>query len=317
MQHAGPLALTEIVFLDATNGWALGLGGAGCQVQGGECTTSLLATGDGGATWYLAGSAGERLTNLRFVDLLHGWALAEVCAGSGLASRCRNELRATIDGGATWFETITEGFSPTSLAFVDAERGWLAGWSCADPLDGGDCPAQVVATTDHGQTWTPQFAPPNIQYGVSPLVAFLNQQHGWLLATPSQNCSMSGCWGLLYRTLDGGLTWKEIQPAGAWHIDGQTRWQRGFPQTPCFINGQVGWMAIRAGGGSGVGGVAVTADGGSTWQRYGNTPGINVNMVAPLSGAEAWVVGHPPGGPTYLWHTSDGGRAWQQVLPPP
>ncbi len=316
------LSLAEVTFLDPATGWVLGYAGPDCARAGGDCGSVVLGTIDGGATWEAVGGAEVQLSGLQFVDSAHGWALGERCSGLGIQSRCHRELWSTADGGVTWGLALIDEFFPTSISFVDAWRGWAAGWGCADPTAAArqtPCPAGVVATTDGGQTWQAQLQSPGDQYGVDSHVSFLDATNGWLVATPPQGCTMGGCWGPLYATGDGGAAWLLLQEPGRWRITGAIGGPPGFPGTPRFVTPMVGWLPIRAGAGPGVGGVAVTSNAGQTWTRYGGDPDWTVSAVSPVSEDEAWIVGaSPQAGSLQRWlrHTTDRGRTWTQQLPP-
>ena len=75
-----------------------------------------------------------------------------------------------------------------------------------------------------------------------------------------------------------------------------------------FWNRRLGWAC-------GYGGVFRTEDGGLTWQRMKPRGGwIRVGITGPH---DVWLLeGLHPGGPgrAWLWHSTDDGRTWQEVL---
>jgi photosystem II stability/assembly factor-like uncharacterized protein len=87
-------APSSVTFISTETGWALGNAACGKPL----CTT-VVRTRNGGRTWRSipAPSAGEAgITQIRFVDLLHGYAFG-------------NELFSTDDGGAHWTGQKTGG----------------------------------------------------------------------------------------------------------------------------------------------------------------------------------------------------------------
>jgi hypothetical protein len=92
--------------VDANHGWAVGASG------------TILATGDGGATWTQQTSGTTNTLNaVSFVDTSHGWA-------TGLGGT----ILATNDGGATWTpQSSGTGYNLVGVSFVDANHGWAVG----------------------------------------------------------------------------------------------------------------------------------------------------------------------------------------------
>lgn len=123
--------------------------------------------------------------------------VAAIQAQDGLVAACRPasptgpvELQTSSDGGRTWAVVWQHTFdSPlTSLA--------VTGQATVVGLENGD----VGHSTDNGMTFTTV-----LQAGVAPGVRFLDADHGTVLAgSPSER--------RLYRTDDGGITWKAVSP---------------------------------------------------------------------------------------------------------
>lgn len=180
----------------------------------------------------------------------------------------------------------------------------LDGWAVTD--------INLVCTTDGGMTWY-NVTPPEIDetgFGVD--LFALDTEHAWMQKPDFESYPNSGT---LYRTSDGGLTWKASP----------VPFSRGDIQ---FLDEENGWVLADLGVGAGSNAVAVyqTTDGGTTWeQTYTNDPNDpNAKDSLPLSGIKsdlvalnmntAWVSGviYAPG-EVYLFRTDDGGRSWTEV----
>jgi len=123
--------------------------------------------------------------------------VAAIEAQDGLVAACRPpspsapvELQTSSDGGRTWAVVWQHTFgSPlTSLA--------VTGQATVVGLENGD----VSRSVDNGMTFTTV-----LQAGVAPGVRFLDAEHGTVLTgSPAER--------RLYRTTDGGVTWKAVSP---------------------------------------------------------------------------------------------------------
>ena len=123
--------------------------------------------------------------------------VATIEAQNGLVAACRPpvptgpvELQTSSDGGRTWAVVWQHAFpSPvTSLA--------VTGQATVVALENGE----VMRSVDNGMTFTTA-----LQAGVAPSIRFLDTEHGTALGgSPGER--------RLYRTSDGGATWKAVAP---------------------------------------------------------------------------------------------------------
>jgi len=248
----------------------------------------------------------------------------------------------TTDGGAHW----TDVSPPTpkdrtkggfTYYLLDIDHAWVTqaigpGFTSATAL-------VISATSDGGQTWSQATVPISGAATESAQLGFLDPSHGWLVTDTGHttfdktNTSLVSqpSTRTVYTTADGGHSWKLLMTAH--EGDGSTL---GTLALSCYMNGlrfrslSDGWLTWDSNCGIGSSGppevaptkaqVAVTHDGGATWQR----------VILPSSGSSTDYIctAHPPvftssrgvlpvdcgglGGPGYsgVYATSDGGGSW-------
>jgi photosystem II stability/assembly factor-like uncharacterized protein len=171
-QPAG--TLSDVTFADASDVWAVGMGG------------TILHSTDAGATWSAqqSGTLAE-LDSVSFADAQHGW----VCGNSDLLDPGIGTLLATTDGGASWTDRTPSGLSAalSNVSFVDAQDGWV-----------GTSSGHVLRTTDGGASWTSARVGNSRRFlGVD----FVDAARGW---------AFNGNTGALWRTTDGGTVWDRV-----------------------------------------------------------------------------------------------------------
>lgn len=292
-QYQGPEWITHLGFVDGEHGWAVG-------------RDSLLVTSDGGRHWTAAAEPEQRLWDVDFIDAAVGYGvtggprdpeppqdhqyaelLAEV-GGGGLVK--------TEDGGSTWTPLPTP-VGVEAFAFENAAKGWVAG------RDG------IYATRDGGKTWARKGAIPGQASPTSP------GEYVWLdlesvgsdtlWAEVGYGRHAGGMGFGLYRSIDGGTTWRSVTgsgrdlatvpgplvvvdsrtaylfgvQAGTWltlgHTDdGGKSWTSALPlaqtvaaspEDTSFIDSSHGWGVVRVMS-AGSYAVIVTDDGGKTWR---------------------------------------------------
>ncbi len=221
--------------------------------------------------------SGDRLASVSFVDDTHGWA------AGGLGT-----ILHTSDGGATWKEQETGvHFLLEKVFFIDHDHGWaVGGWPRDYELAINGGMGVILATTNGGKTWETQL---DSAGGWLTGITFLDQENGWAV----------GEFGTIWRTKDGGDSWKQARraPTPTWLYDVH------------FIDKQRGWTVGRFET------VMSTEDGGESWTRKPMPPirrpfGLSLNYRAvrfatPLKG---WIVGQHGN----ILHTKDGGKTWDR-----
>ncbi|MBX5465295.1 MAG: hypothetical protein IRZ26_07065 [Clostridia bacterium] len=299
-------------FLDARVAWIAVSGPAGAPGQ-----MVVWSTGDGGRSWSASrlDGPGFAVGELRigFAGARDGWLLAAGDPALGLQAKA---LYATSDGGRSWRPVARSGMAPgllpeqgtlTGLTFLDGRRGWLG----LLYRGSGTGRLPLFRTVDGGRTWQPQSLPlpasPEPLYGDVYPPAFQGASQGLLpvvLATPA------GRQLLLYRTGDGGESWR--------------------PGSPAALRAAVPLVADAAGAGAFFAadreGLLLSLDAGGSWSvrpypsrlRAAMAEGYTLRSLDFSSGGQGWLLlAGPGGGPEAaareLFHTSDGGRTWQLV----
>jgi photosystem II stability/assembly factor-like uncharacterized protein len=275
----------DVFFITPSKGWVVGQRSTGPQ----DWAQVIMHTDDGGKHWqeqYSFASDGLwshtlRLNAVQFVNENRGWAVGYV-EDVGLSQT--SGILFTDDGGTTWSqqgEGITEG-QLVDLYFIDDMTGWVLTDAASYP----DGSAQLLKTTDAGDTWemvnTGQDALITVGFAIrTGSLFFPDENTGWIL----------GCRQNLLKTEDGGETWAKIP--------GPQRWINTFDIE--FADNLHGTIC-------GEDSVLFTTDGGMTWMNQTVTD-RTLTALQFLDSVHGWMVGEY--GLVYL--TDDGGFTWKQV----
>lgn len=168
--------------------------------------SGIAVTHDGGRTWSDASLAGLNQpsgTQLffgqpAFFDGLAGLVAIDFQLDSSSVFR----VYRTLDAGSSWTTTGALPAGVSAIAFLD-QRRWI-----------GFSGSGLVATVDGGGTWG--LPSPAVGLPAAPdSLLMADPQDGWALVgmnvclTFKSNCSSRTG---LYRTVDGGLTWTQLEP---------------------------------------------------------------------------------------------------------
>lgn len=247
-------SLFDIFFLDRQKGWAVGKLGM------------VVATTDGGDNW----QAQKRMTdyNLRGIYFLNdreGWIVGDT-----------GTVLHTANAGELWM--LQESGTKCHLRdvyFFDANAGLAVGEQ-----------GVVLVTGNGGKDWKERTDLKELfvvednpflaaLYGI----CFVDEKKGWI----------SGDYGIILSTTDGGGTWKKQETGTA-----------DLFMDIYFVDPYTGWAAGESGS------IIQTADGGNTWQRQESGVTTLINSITCNDVLNCYAI-------TYgsMLQTGDGGVTWE------
>ncbi len=234
-------------------------------------------------------NASNRVISMGSLSSSQGWVLTD------------RRLLLSDDDGASWRDDAfiaPSGSRLLTAQFLDPMRGWVV-ISGSDGID-------VVRTSDAGLKWdhSSVFSLSGAEEPSGASLSFVNEKTGYLmLRLPSGSNSSRGA---LFRTDDGGFTWR-LMPTPP--IGDQIR----------FFSEQNGWLS----GGPSGSDLFVTRDGGRSWKAQSVTPPTRfpqARLVYLLpafdndrEGLLPVRVELPDASTITLYETHDGGGSWALV----
>lgn len=225
----------------------------------------------------------------------------------------------TQNGGETWPSADVplefgggQNF-PASIAFIDSKQGWLM----VVPEHGmNSSPGHLFATSDGGATWTEIASVQNKTLPFGGRISFRSASEGWLVGVPYSTTER-----LLYKTQDGGRTWKEQKLALPPELsDGKL----DVVSPPTFFSAPDGVMEVtfvpnshKTAEFANI--IYVTHDGGNTWR---SSKPLRQGPISFIGANEGWAWAAEPrqsesSAPVKgnLQQTHDGGQTWVDVTP--
>ncbi|MBY0277945.1 hypothetical protein K2Z84_21640 [Candidatus Binatia bacterium] len=258
--------LFDTCFVSANEGWVVGDLGR------------VFKTTDGGATWLRQEPAGrDPMLGIACIDGKQAWL-------SSIAGR----IYKTTDGGATWqLQQTPAKRNLFKVAFPTPQRGTAVG-------DFGT----IVHTEDGGTTWKEINLPDDFKLPDSALdsgvlpndallygLSYVDAEHGWI----------SGEFGTILATSDGGTTWKQ---------------QKTGLETTIF---GIDFLDAKTGTAVGIDSVILrTEDGGETWNPIKSPFTERSYYEIALSPTHSWIVG----GQGTILTSADGGKTWTEFKTP-
>lgn len=167
------------------------------------------------------------------------------------------------------------------------------------------CSVYLTHDFVHWQAVTPPVSPQVRQrLGSCPYIwqdaSFVSPSDGWVLGLVDGNVTT-----VLYHTLDGGRSWVQ-QPGGSTGANGGS-------ELIGFANTLDGWRQQFAEGSSRGYTLELTTNGGTTWGRAPSPDLVGGCQLASDVFANARD-GFAGGFLRALWHTTDGGQSWHQMI---
>lgn len=164
-------------FVNANNGWTVGLNGY------------ISRTTNGGTSWTLTNTyAGSyEFNSVRFANATTGWV-----GGFSKTFPNKSIVLKTTNGGASWTVQDLGSFEHLyGLYFLDANTGWAVGEG-------------IFKTVNGGANWAIQLSDTNLSPVILQSVFFLDANTGWAVGSPPST---------ILKTINGGVTWV-AQPSG-------------------------------------------------------------------------------------------------------
>ncbi|WP_172255246.1 WD40/YVTN/BNR-like repeat-containing protein [Saccharibacillus deserti] len=291
---------------DAQTGWVL-VYEAPRKTSGtvsGYSRARLLHTRDGGKTWKTQWSktgsypaSSQRENAVTVVGPRSAYAIIGP------------DLLVTRDG-RSWSKAAfgRQDFVPTQVSFANARNGWAAGTMPPHEDDSDARVVSVLHTSDGGRIWSKQLTvgPTNENSDSSQLrsaaLDFVDAKTGFLLTDDPSTMT-----GVLYRTTNGGASWRMV--------NGGLRSHRPLITGMDFADGQAGWLYASPGAGPVEGGLMITRDGGKTFAHEPDA-GYDLSFAQYFKSGSGYAAGRTFEGEDYLTRTRDGGETWTPVYRP-
>ncbi len=288
--------ITAFFFLNEYNAWLA------VQI---DKQFQIFNTTDGGLLWSNTplNVDGMSIKALSFTDSQNGWLLFERSVNNG---QLLLDLWSTADGGFSWLPlastdqtkgTLLISATPTDnqpdISFTNFVQGWTTGALLSHDK------AEVSMTNDGGITWTQQalalpFAHTDGQMITLP-PHFFDSNHGLLPLYISESGSPVSL--IFYSTDDSGQSWH----ASDVHAN--------LSPILAFSDQQHAWAI-----GSDHKSLVTSNDSGQHWTSLIpdlTSQGSSVTQLDFTSSTTGWALASE-GDTVQLWHTTDGGKSWQQ-----
>ncbi|WP_345457332.1 oxidoreductase [Nocardioides marinquilinus] len=258
----------------------------------------VFRTGDGGRRWVDVSPETDTPLAFRDVEVVAPGVAVVMSIGTGTDSR----IYRTTDAGRSWREVFR---NRDPQAFYDCVSMWpdgRHGIAFSDPVDGR---FRIIRTADAGRTWR-VVKPRRMPRALEGEFAFAAS--GTCIETAGRTRAWFGTGGAdarVFRTTDRGRTWRVSRvPIRAGESSGVNSIEFRGPRVGVAVGGDF------AAPGRGRRTVAVTTDGGLTWQRGADARGYRSAVAFRRPSSTSVVVAVGSGGSDL---SPDAGRHWRPV----
>jgi photosystem II stability/assembly factor-like uncharacterized protein len=231
--------LSIVRFTDQMNGWAAGK------------NATILHTTNGGKVWLpqnVPVANSRSILSLTFIDELVGWA-----------STNYGEILRTTDGGSHWITQFNDIIWAITGIYSYSE---LICWAIATNNI-------ILKTINGGSTWLQQEIDCDF-CAIFNDINFADNKLGWVATVNcSQSLANTGC--PIYKTTNGGITWKQL-----------TILPTSFTHSIFFSDEDFGWA-------SGMHQIFHSTDGGNSWDvQYEGSSNLIVKKIIFINRSNGW-----------------------------
>jgi photosystem II stability/assembly factor-like uncharacterized protein len=297
------IVFTEVDFVDASRGWAVGF-----KSSSGEEGGTIYHTSDGGETW-IQDEPSYSLWDVQFIDADHGYAVGQMYGAAWGPPVLR-----TTDGGATWDLLLQDRHDGEGLYGVAVRNDRILAVGDHDLVCSTDNPWGGSDPPNYASLFDQKYVNTHLKLED---VYFVDESYGW--AVGRRTYEDPSIWGqVIFNTTDGGETWQmqyHQQPPeslftyfrldAVQFLDRATGWAVGTFWT-YYGNG---WEEHY--------GIMHTDNGGQDWVEQGLelTDGVRPEMVDLhfLDDQHGWLLDKGHEGKIFLARTDDGGASWSWV----